>query len=186
MANPEEHTLRSVWYALNVIGWYVIVPLAIAALGTGLLMALGTSWGLARHYWVLASLVLTVVGAGVLLIHMPTVSFYTSTAVQAEAGEMAGLRHALRGELLHAGLGLMVLLVVQTLNVYKPRGLTAFGHRVVVTAEAASTHETAGVLTDSHRAAKTPVWVRAVWIHAAVLLLVFVILHVAGGEFPHH
>jgi potassium/hydrogen antiporter len=36
---------------------------------------------------------------------------------------------ALPGTLLHSGLGLLVLLVVLVLNVYKPRGLTRYGWR---------------------------------------------------------
>jgi hypothetical protein len=35
-----------------------------------------------------------------------------------------------RGDLLHAGGGLAILLVIATLNVYKPRGLTPYGWRV--------------------------------------------------------
>jgi hypothetical protein len=29
----------------------VVTPLAIAALLTGLMLSLGTQWGLLRHYW---------------------------------------------------------------------------------------------------------------------------------------
>jgi hypothetical protein len=58
---------------MELTGWYVIVPLAVAALLTGLVMALGTPWGLFRHYWVLISLVLTILATVVLLLHMPTV-----------------------------------------------------------------------------------------------------------------
>lgn len=186
MTSPEEHTLRAVWAALNVIGWYVIVPLALAALGTGLLMAVGTSWGLARHHWVLVSLVLTVIATGVLLIHMPTVGAQASVAAPGGAGDSAGLRGALRGELLHAGLGLVILLAVQTLNVYKPHGVTARGRRGQGASGTAPALGTAAVPGDSREASKTPVWVRAVWIHAAVVVLALVILHVAGGGFPHH
>ncbi len=39
------------------------------------------------------------------------------------------LREGLRSELLHAGVGLLVLLVIQVLNVYKPRGMTPYGWR---------------------------------------------------------
>ena len=35
----------------------------------------------------------------------------------------------LPGEVVHAGGGLLVLLVIQVLNVYKPRGLTPYGWR---------------------------------------------------------
>jgi hypothetical protein len=36
------------------------VPLVLAAPLTGILLGIGTPWGLARHYWVLAKLVLTI------------------------------------------------------------------------------------------------------------------------------
>jgi len=36
---------------------------------------------------------------------------------------------AFGGDLLHPGVGLLVLLVITTLNVYKPRGLTRYGWR---------------------------------------------------------
>src|SRR5579871_6523635 len=110
---------------MELIGWYVIVPLSIASLLTGLVMSLVTPWGLFRHYWVLFSLVLTIFATVVLLQHMLTVSFAAGAA--AEADGVAG--NGLRGELIHAGGGLLVLLVIQVLNVYKPRGLTSYGWR---------------------------------------------------------
>jgi len=33
------------------------------------------------------------------------------------------------GELLHAGVGLLALLVIEALNLYKPRGMTPYGRR---------------------------------------------------------
>lgn len=114
-------TLRAVWIAMELIGWYVIVPLSLAALLTGLVMALGTPWGLFRHYWVVFSLVLTLFATIILLQHLRSVSFV--------AGEVAKTDGGLRGELIHAGGGLVVLLVIQVLNVYKPRGLTPYGWR---------------------------------------------------------
>ena len=74
MTSQTSRTLQAVWIAMEVIGWYAIVPLALAALLTGLVMALGTPWGLFRHYWVLISLVLTILATVVLLVHMQTVS----------------------------------------------------------------------------------------------------------------
>src|SRR5260370_6017617 len=69
----EVQRVRAAWTAMDVVGWWAIVPLTIAALVTGLLMSLGTHWGLFRHYWVLISLVLTIVSTVVLVLHMPTV-----------------------------------------------------------------------------------------------------------------
>ncbi len=120
-----DGTARSAWTAMDLIGWYVVVPLALASLLTGLLMALGTRWGLFRHYWVLFSLVLTVVSTAVLVLHMPTVSAMAERAQELEGASL----DALGGDLGHPAVGLVVLLVVQVLNVDKPRGMTRYGCR---------------------------------------------------------
>ena len=125
VAGEEGRTIRAAWTAMEVIGWYVIVPLALGSLVTGLVMALGTKWGLIRHYWVVFSLGLTVFAAVILLLHMPTVS---TTAEEAQRAERAALE-SLGGDLFHPALGLVVLLVVHFLNIYKPPGLTPYGQR---------------------------------------------------------
>ena len=58
------------------------IPLAFASLLTGLIQSLGTSWGLARHYWVLAKLLINVVTTTVLLLYLPT--FAAMAAVAAD------------------------------------------------------------------------------------------------------
>jgi len=126
VASPDEQTIRTAWIAMELIGWFVIVPLAVTALLSGLIMSLITPWGLFRHYWVLIALVLTILATVILLVHMPTVS---SLADVARAADGAALRQ-LGGDLLHPGLGLMVLLAIMVLNVYKPRGLTRYGWRM--------------------------------------------------------
>lgn len=125
VTSQDMQTVRATWIAMELTGWYVIVPLAFASLLTGLVMSLGTQWGLFRHYWVLISLVLTIFATIILLLHMPTVSFLADVAAEADN---ANLRR-LGGDLLHPGIGLFVLLVIQVLNVYKPRGLTPYGWR---------------------------------------------------------
>jgi len=125
VASREAQTVRAAWIAMELTGWFVIVPLSLAALLTGLLMSLGTPWGLFRHYWVLITLVLTVLATIVLLLHMPTVSVLADVAREADEADLGGLG----GDLFHAGGGLLVLLVITVLNVYKPRGLTPYGWR---------------------------------------------------------
>lgn len=118
-------TVRAAWIAMELTGWFVIVPLAIASLLTGLMMALGTKWGLFRHYWVMFSLVLTLFATVILILHMPTVSDLARLAQEAEGPRLA----ALGGDLFHPGVGLVVLLAVQVLNVFKPAGMTRYGQR---------------------------------------------------------
>lgn len=125
LISQDTLTVRAAWTALEVIGWFAIVPLSIAALLTGLLQALGTTWGLFRHYWVVFKLLLTVLATIVLLLHMPTVSMLAGIAAETDRAATGGLW----GELLHAGGGLLVLLVTTTLSVCKPRGVTPYGQR---------------------------------------------------------
>jgi hypothetical protein len=121
----DVQTVRAAWIAMEVIGWFAIIPLALASLLSGLVMSLGTKWGLFQHYWTLISLVLTILATVVLLVHMPDVSALADIAQKAEGARLDGLG----GDLFHPGVGLMVLLVIQVLNVYKPRGLTPYGWR---------------------------------------------------------
>ena len=123
--SQDAQMVRAAWIAMELTGWFVIVPLALAALLTGLVMSLGTPWGLFRHYWVLITLVLTIFATVVLLLHMPTVSSLADVAREADGADLAGLG----GDLIHAGGGLLVLLAITALNVYKPRGMTPYGWR---------------------------------------------------------
>jgi hypothetical protein len=125
VTSQEDRTVRAAWTAMELIGWYAIVPLALASLVTGLVMALGTKWGLFRHYWVLFSFVLTIFASVILLLHMPDVSYLADAAQEAEGASL----DALGGDLGHPGIGLVVLLVIQVLNMYKPPGMTRYGRR---------------------------------------------------------
>jgi hypothetical protein len=123
--NQDPRTVRAAWIAMELMGWSAIVPLAIGSLLTGLVVSLGTAWGLFRYYWVLITFVLTTFSLVILLLHMPAVSS-RANALRETAGTKlvdAG------GDLLHPGVGLLVLLVITVLNVYKPRGLTPYGWR---------------------------------------------------------
>src|SRR5215207_2631546 len=123
----DAQTLRACYLAMGLIAWYVIVPLALASLLTGLVMSLGTKWGLFRHYWVLISLLLTIVATVVLLIETQTISYFAEVA--ADPTTSSDDLRALGSTLVHSVGGIVVLLVILVLNVYKPRGMTRYGWR---------------------------------------------------------
>lgn len=129
MTTQEPQTVRAAWLTMELIGQFAIVPLALISLLTGITISLGTKWGLFQHYWVLISLALTLFATLVLLQHMQTVSFFAGISPTISSADFGTLRGGLPGELFHAGVGLLVLLAVQVLNVYKPRGLTPYGWR---------------------------------------------------------
>ena len=122
--SSDAETVRAAWIAMELTGWWAIVPLAVGSLLTGLIMSLGTPWGLFRHYWVLITFALTVLCVAILLLHMPTVSAMTQLARAPTAA-----RDGHGGDLVHPSLGLLVLLVITVLNVYKPQGVTPYGWR---------------------------------------------------------
>jgi hypothetical protein len=123
--SKDIQTVRGAWIAMELTGWYVIVPLAIGSLLTGLIMSLGTPWGLFKHYWVLFKLILTVVSTLVLLLHMPLVSSLADVVAKTESANIGRLQR----ELFHPGVGLLILLLIVILSVYKPRGMTRYGWR---------------------------------------------------------
>jgi hypothetical protein len=115
--------IRACWVAMDLIGWYAVVPAALASLTTGIGISLMTPWGLFRHYWVVIALLLTSFATVILLLHMPAVTATARVARTADPAVLLGLG----GDVLHPGLGLLVLLVVTVLNMYKPRGVTPYG-----------------------------------------------------------
>lgn len=128
LTSGDAQLARAAYLTLDLIGWCVLVPSSIAALLTGLIQSLGTEWGLFRHYWIVAKLVLSVGGTIVLLMHMPAVSRMSGLAAATpELGpELGKLPHQL---VIHATGGLVLLLAATTLSIYKPWGKTRRGRR---------------------------------------------------------
>jgi hypothetical protein len=137
--NPQM--VRAAYLSMELIGLFVIVPFSFAALLSGLVLALGTQWGLLRHYWILVKFLLTIGAIVVLLVHTNAMREAAST-VSDIAQTLSGLRNhfgasiaggpfgSLQLQLLVASAaGLLVLLVNTTLGLYKPRGLTRYGRR---------------------------------------------------------
>ncbi len=96
MNRQDAQTLRAAWIAMDLTGWSVIVPLSLLSLLTGVIMSLGTKWGLFRHYWVLISLAATLFATVVLLRHMRTVSFFAGVAAEMDRADVGRLRDGLR------------------------------------------------------------------------------------------
>ncbi|CCF00563.1 hypothetical protein [Sinorhizobium fredii] len=128
LSSEDGQVVRSVYVTMEVIARSVIVPLVFASLTTGLIQSLGTTWGLFRHYWVLAKLLLTIFTAVVLMLQMSGIAHVAALAAD-PAFSSADLLELRRSLAVHAAGGLVVLLVTTTLSVLKPRGLTRYGWR---------------------------------------------------------
>jgi hypothetical protein len=119
--------LRAAYIGMGTIAGSVIVPLAMVTVLTGLLLSLGTTWGLIRHWWVTISLVLTVIATVVLVIEAGVIGAYA--AIAADPATTTSELRSLGNTLVHSIGGGVVLLTVLVLNVYKPRGMTPYGWR---------------------------------------------------------
>jgi hypothetical protein len=128
LTREDPQQVRAAYLAMELTTWYVIVPLSLASLVTGVVQALGTAWGLFRHYWVLIKLLMTLLATLILLLHTQPISLVADLAVETtpSSADLRSLRVQLVAD---AGAALLALLVTVTLSVYKPRGMTAYGRR---------------------------------------------------------
>jgi hypothetical protein len=128
LAGADAPVVRAAYLTLEPIGWYALVPFGLASLLTGLVQSLGTAWGLLRHYWVVAKLVMNLISIGVLLLYTQTLGYLADLARAATSpAQLDALRTP--SPVVHATAAVLLLLVALVLSVYKPRGLTAYGHR---------------------------------------------------------
>lgn len=124
LTGADEQSARAAYLMMPILARYALVPLAVATVVTGVALALGTKWGLLRHYWVTISFGVTLFAAAILILHLPAVD-----DLAVAAGNPDTDASHLRGDLLHSVGGLVVLTIPLVLNVVKPRGLTRRGWR---------------------------------------------------------
>lgn len=119
ITSRQEQVVHTIDLGMDRIGWFVLVPLSLASLLTGLVLSLGTDWGLFRHYWLVAKLALNLFGCGALLEYMRQLDTSLGGWAHMAGGGDMGLPRFIGA--------LAVLLVAVVLSVYKPRGVTPYG-----------------------------------------------------------
>ena len=128
--SADDTTMRAMYVAMETLGWAVLVPLAVLSFLTDVVQSLVTPWGLARHWWVLIKLGLTLLATVVLLAYTGTLGYLADEAVRPRVrtgGHSAALPSS--SPVLHSAAALLVLLGAAVLSVYKPKGLTRRGWR---------------------------------------------------------
>jgi hypothetical protein len=101
-------------------------PVAIGTIVTGVLLSLGTKWGLLEHYWVATKLALSV---GVIVTAVQIGGRFTRPSGQAvDDGTIVGIISAPTTLLISLSITHVLMLGVATVvSVYKPWGKTSFG-----------------------------------------------------------
>ena len=155
--------------------------LAHASLLSGIVLSLGTSWGLFRHYWVVLKVGITVFSTVILLIYMGT--FRQMAGVAADpVVDLAAVRNA--SPIVHAVLALVLLLAATVLGVYKPFGMTAYGIRQL-------DEQRRFVVVERRVGGRRRCAVHTTWIYLAgaiaiALALLVIISHLMGASPTHH
>ena len=181
----DEVKVRGAYLLMAPAAWFVLVPLAHASLLSGIVLSLGTTWGLFQYHWVVLKLGITVFATVILLIYMGT--FRQMAGVAADpVVDLAIVRNA--SPIVHAVLALVLLVAATVLGVYKPFGMTACGERRLeqerrpVSALIPASAGTARALDTG----STPAWIYVIGAVALALALLVVILHLTGASPTHH
>ena len=128
LTSQDAQLVRATYLAMQLTTWFVIVPLALVSLLTGVASSLGTRWGLFRYYWILLKLLITVFVTIVLLVHTRPIDLLASVAIKTTMFS-ADLQSRQLLMVVASGGALLVLLVLTALSVYKPQGMTRYGWR---------------------------------------------------------
>lgn len=156
VASEDRELVRAACFAMASSAWFVILPLAIAAVVTGVIQALNTSWGLFDHYWVMFKLGLAAVATSVLLLKLSPIEQLAQLAAQGSFAATAGSRVSM---LVHAIGGLAILLAATVLAIYKPAGRRA--------------------------TRPVPAWVKSFATASGLLAILLIAMAISGGHGPH-
>ncbi len=120
----------------------IFLPAAIGTIVTGVLLSLGTKWGLLQHYWVATKLVLTV---GVIVTAVQLSNRFVRQSISAPSGPavddgtILGIASAPILLISLSVAHVLMLGIATVVSVYKPWGKTWFGRRKALARSQAKT-----------------------------------------------
>lgn len=119
----DANLAASAFNAIRMIVPVAVPPLSLGILATGLILGLGTPWGLVRYWWVLVKLILSLVMTA--LVFLSLVPGVSSLQVLAAAGMSADAVRASLGPLptqmmFPPVVSFLMLCVATVLSIFKP------------------------------------------------------------------
>ena len=183
LTSADDQTVRGAYLVMAPAAWFVLVPLAHASLLSGIVLSLGTAWGLFRHYWVVLKLLITVFATIILLVYMETFRVMAGVAADPRV-DLAAVRNA--SPLVHSLLALILLTIATVLGVYKPSGMTAYGKRKEAEQRRAfSPNPLTSVGPKPAIEPREQLWIYVAALIAVTLVVLFALLHLTGTGFQH-
>ncbi|MFY0511534.1 DUF2269 domain-containing protein [Streptomyces anulatus] len=125
-ATGDPVTADAATRSMKIYGDWLVVPVALLALVSGLVLSLGTPWGLARHRWVWTKFWLTLVTTGLSI-------FSLRPGINAAAADgVVDIDLVIAPSVATA-----TYLFITAISVLKPWGLTRRGRRLRISASSA-------------------------------------------------
>lgn len=124
LLSGDPDVQRASYGALGTIVTVIAVPVSLAAFLSGIVVSVGSRWGLFRHWWVVISLVATaIMAAAVTFALAPMMRTVSAQALAAPAGRVV---EAVGDEVVPVvvapSVAVVALSLVTAINVFKPRG----------------------------------------------------------------
>ena len=144
------------------------------SLFTGVVQAVGTKWGLFKHYWIVVKLFLTVASTILLLLHMQPINYLAGVATDSS---FSTSKHS--GQLINlitkAGAAILVLIAITTISIYKPWG------KIQLT----KSNNNQTINKQDKIKTKKP-WTFYILIGLISLVVILIIKHLLGGVMQGH
>ena len=179
LTSHDPELVRGTYLSMDLISKFVIIPMCFGALGTGLIEAFCTPWGLIRYYWVVLKFGLTILATILLLMHQfKAIARAAKHVSEATATQLFIPDFTLfQVELVRkSALAIGLLLAITILGVFKPWGLTSYGRRKLQHGGKTSRS------VDNKISSGVKAFVGVIVIFALLIL----ILHLTGHGFGRH
>jgi uncharacterized membrane protein len=130
LTTDDPQTLATAYGGLALFCVPLLLTLGLLTLTTGVVLGLGTRFGLLRYWWVVTKLVITVSFCVLVLVALqPTLADAATQTAQIDGTLPARLTDVRRNMIFPPIVSTSALLFASWLAVYKPWGVTARGRR---------------------------------------------------------
>jgi uncharacterized membrane protein len=130
LTTEDPQMLATTYGALAMFCVPLLLTLGLLSLGTGVVLGLGTGFGLLRYWWVVTKLVIAVVLCTLVLVALRPALLDAATQTAVVDGTLADRLSVVRRDMIFPPLvSTTALLFASWLAVYKPWGLTPRGRR---------------------------------------------------------
>jgi hypothetical protein len=130
LASDDPQTVATAYGALTMFCVPLLLTLGLLSLTTGVILGLGTRFGLVRYWWVVTKLVLNLVLTTLVLVALqPTLGDAATEVATVDASLPDRLADVSRNMIFPPIVSTSLLLFAAWLSVYKPWGPTPYGRR---------------------------------------------------------